>query len=130
MELQDAARERSDATVAYAQQAQRLGFREPRAHEVDGVADEAVEAKFITGQDPVIVTTDHERLPAVPVAEAVKLNELKDRAQGRSPGHRMPAPVKQRVGADGTLHGLRAVQNSSEKADAPLRDAVPQSKVF
>lgn len=44
-------------------------------------ATTAAEAKFITPQDPVIETADGGRLPAVPLSEATKLNELKEKAE-------------------------------------------------
>ena len=43
----------------------------------------AVQARFITPQDPVIETADGGRLPAIPLAEAHKLNALKDEAEGK-----------------------------------------------
>ncbi|MCV5163723.1 hypothetical protein OFB65_25575, partial [Escherichia coli] len=40
-----------------------------------------VEAIFVAPQDAVIVTSDGNRLPAVPVTEAYKLNVLRDEAE-------------------------------------------------
>ena len=44
-------------------------------------ATTAVEAKVITPQDPIIETANGGRLPAVPLPEAIKLNELKEKAE-------------------------------------------------
>ncbi|KAI0020160.1 alpha/beta-hydrolase [Xylariomycetidae sp. FL0641] len=45
----------------------------------------AVEARFVTPQDPVIVTAGGSRLPGVPLQEAHKLNLLKEELNGESP---------------------------------------------
>jgi pimeloyl-ACP methyl ester carboxylesterase len=60
----------------YSQQAQKLSHHSPDDGPVSGSV--AVEARFVTPQDPVIVTADGNRLPAVPLAEAHKLNLLKE----------------------------------------------------
>ncbi|KAL3418620.1 sterol esterase [Phlyctema vagabunda] len=46
----------------------------------------AVRAEYITTQDPVIVTADGGRLPTIPLAEAQKLNTLKEEKEGHSDG--------------------------------------------
>ncbi|PTB61500.1 hypothetical protein BBK36DRAFT_1163941 [Trichoderma citrinoviride] len=43
----------------------------------------AVQADFITPRDPVIVTSDGNRLPGVPLEEAHKLNVLREELQGQ-----------------------------------------------
>ncbi|KAL6871902.1 Alpha/Beta hydrolase protein [Trichoderma novae-zelandiae] len=43
----------------------------------------AVQAEFVTPQDPVIVTSDGNRLPGVPLEEAHKLNVLREELQGQ-----------------------------------------------
>ena len=61
----------------YASQAERLSYL-PRNDNSDHPGrDMAVEAKFITAQDPVLETAGGGRLPVVSVAEAEKLNKLK-----------------------------------------------------
>ena len=52
-------------------------------HHHDHANSPAVEAEFVTPQDPVIVTASGGRLPTVPVEKAQKLNKLKDEAEGR-----------------------------------------------
>ena len=66
-----------DQTAAeFSQLAARLGRHDPNADEPENVP--AATARFITPQDPVIVTSDGNRLPGVPLEEACRLNSLKD----------------------------------------------------
>ncbi|KAK3341413.1 Alpha/Beta hydrolase protein [Lasiosphaeria hispida] len=63
------------SAVEFAQQAEKLSHH----HVQDGATDAvAVEARFVTPHDPVVVTSDGSRLPAVPLDEAHKLNALKE----------------------------------------------------
>ncbi|PKK53558.1 hypothetical protein CI102_2040 [Trichoderma harzianum] len=50
----------------------------------DDSAAIAVQADFVTPQDPVIVTLDGNRLPGVPLDEAHKLNVLREDLQGQT----------------------------------------------
>ncbi|KAJ4858413.1 alpha/beta-hydrolase lipase region domain-containing protein [Trichoderma breve] len=50
----------------------------------DDSAAIAVQADFVTPQDPVIVTSDGNRLPGVPLDEAHKLNVLREDLQGQT----------------------------------------------
>jgi pimeloyl-ACP methyl ester carboxylesterase len=61
----------------YAHQAEKLSHLAP---DPDGsnTGAAAVRAEWITPQDPIIVTADGGRLPTVPLAEAAKLNELRE----------------------------------------------------
>ncbi|KAK5716235.1 hypothetical protein LTR17_016498 [Elasticomyces elasticus] len=118
----------------YTQQAEKLGHLS--SQEDDGSVDtgRAIEAKFVTPLDPVIVTANGGRLPAVPVDEAAKLNRLKDDLDGLETPRSPPrGPV--RVGRDGTAHGARLsspkarqISNSSESPEASLSEAVPASR--
>ncbi|KAK0731468.1 Alpha/Beta hydrolase protein [Lasiosphaeris hirsuta] len=63
------------SAVEFAQQAEKLSHH----HTQDGTTDPiAVEAHFVTPHDPVVITSDGNRLPAVPLDEAHKLNALKE----------------------------------------------------
>lgn len=64
--------------VEYAQQSEKLSHHHLQAGSTDGVA---VEAQFVTPHDPVVITSDGERLPAVPLEEARRLNALKEEAE-------------------------------------------------
>jgi pimeloyl-ACP methyl ester carboxylesterase len=117
--------------VEFAEQAKKLGHRMP--HQLDGSKGElATEAKFITAQDPIIETENGGRLPAVPLAEALKLNRLKDELEGRDPNDHQPTKYGTREGLDGTIHGVQPPddleQQQSSKADAPLGRAIPPTK--
>lgn len=69
----------ASTAVEFAKQAEKLSHQ--RSADEDVAEDVAVEAKFITPYDPVIVTDEGHRLPGVPVEEAHKLNLLKDSLQ-------------------------------------------------
>lgn len=64
-----------------ARHAEKLSLLPPGSDNEIFRATTAVEAKFITPQDPIIETADGGRLPAVPLPEAIKLNELKEKAE-------------------------------------------------
>lgn len=66
--------------VEFAHQAEKLSLQTTQNNEYpDSVA---VEAQFITPQDPVILTADGGRLPTVPLEQAHKLNILKEELDG------------------------------------------------
>ncbi|KAI5294342.1 hypothetical protein KEM56_005869, partial [Ascosphaera pollenicola] len=67
-----------EAVVEFIHQSEKLSFQPPDSPDNKGVA---VEAVFVAPQDAVIVTSDGNRLPAVPVTEAYKLNVLRDEAE-------------------------------------------------
>jgi hypothetical protein len=68
------------AAIKYAHQAEKLSYVAPDK-DPDG-SGTAIHAHFITPQDPIIVTSDGSRLPGVPLAEADKLNALKEEIDG------------------------------------------------
>lgn len=61
--------------VEFAKQAEKLSHQKPEEGEA---AEVAVHAQFVTKHDPVIVTSEGNRLPTVPLEEAYKLNILKE----------------------------------------------------
>ncbi|KAK7755256.1 hypothetical protein SLS62_002761 [Diatrype stigma] len=66
----------AQAAIEYAQQSEKLSHQAVQNQEhPDAVA---VEARFVTPHDPIIVTADGSRLPGVPLEEAHKLNVLKE----------------------------------------------------
>ncbi|GAB1310329.1 hypothetical protein MFIFM68171_00539 [Madurella fahalii] len=70
------------SAVEFAKQAEKLSHH----HLADGEGnDVAVEARFVTPHDPVVVTSDGNRLPPVPSQEAHKLNILREELEGHSP---------------------------------------------
>lgn len=64
------------AAIKYARQAEKLSYESP--HDSDNDGSVAVKAEYITPQDAIVVTADGGRLPSVPIAEANKLNTLKE----------------------------------------------------
>ncbi|CEI68508.1 hypothetical protein FVEN_g5341 [Fusarium venenatum] len=67
----------AETAVQFSHQAEKLSHQDPT--ERSGVA---VEAQFVTPHDPVIVTSDGNRLPGVPLQEAHKLNALREELEG------------------------------------------------
>lgn len=76
-------RQQASKAIEFAKQAEKLSLLPHEEENKTASASTAVEAKFITPLDPVIETQDGGRLPAVPLAEALKLNKLKDELEGR-----------------------------------------------
>ncbi|KAH8878662.1 alpha/beta-hydrolase [Thozetella sp. PMI_491] len=70
--------------VEFAQQSEKLSHQKPQEGE-KAPGDIALEARFITPQDPVIVTAEGKRLPAVPLEEAHKLNLLREELETNEP---------------------------------------------
>ncbi|RTE71430.1 hypothetical protein BHE90_014158 [Fusarium euwallaceae] len=68
----------AETAVQFSQQAEKLSHQHPTGQD----PSVAVEAQFVTPQDPVIVTSDGQRLPGVPLQEAHKLNVLREELQG------------------------------------------------
>lgn len=119
--------------IEYTHQAQKLAQFSP-AQEDDGTGStQAIEAKFVTPFDAVIVTANG-RLPAVPVEEATKLNRLKGELDGKEFS---PPRSAVRAGKDGSAYGARLQsppaaerekEGDDESAERPLSEAVPASR--
>lgn len=123
---------KANSTIEFAQQAQHLAqFKPEQENDLTG-STQAVEAKFITAQDPVIETADGGRLPAVPLEEALKLNRLKDEVEGQTPDENIPMKVGTREGKGGTIHGVwlsdKPEQQQSTEPEAPLPTSVPPAR--
>ncbi|CAK7219326.1 hypothetical protein SBRCBS47491_003809 [Sporothrix bragantina] len=74
----------AETAIEFARHSEKLSLQKPEAEPPGQEPDLAVEARFVTPQDPVIVTTRGNRLPPVPLSEAHKLNILKDELRGSS----------------------------------------------
>lgn len=123
--------EKQDHAIEYAHQAQKLAQLTPDQEDETTGSTQAAEAKFVTPLDPVIETVDGQRLPAIPIGEATKLNKLKDEIEDREPQD--PPQSAVREGKDGTAHGAftsgpKASTRQQEKPDAPLGEAIPPSR--
>jgi pimeloyl-ACP methyl ester carboxylesterase len=103
-----------EAAIEYARQAEKLSHIAPGEQPGPGTA---VEAHFITPQDPIIKTKNGSRLPGVPVAEATKLNQLKENLLN---------------GLEDPVHIEEVDESSPERpqksADGSLRRTMPPSK--
>ena len=62
----DKAKSKTKAAIDFTHQAEKLAYLAPDQENDATGSTQAVEAKFITAQDPVIVTADGGRLPQCP----------------------------------------------------------------
>lgn len=123
--------EKAEYAVKFARHAERLGFERTEDRDEKGQpihSSAAIEANFITPQDPIVLTADGSRSPAIPVEEALELNRLRDLLDGRDPGARSPAPEAIRVSKDGTYHGRGKRAISNAETDVSLDESLPPSK--
>ena len=93
-------RKLAETAVQFSQQAEKLSHQNPTDN--SGVA---IEAQFVTPHDPVIVTSDGNRLPGVPLQEAHKLNVLREELEGK------PESVEIKEG-DETKEKISNVENA------------------
>ncbi|KAM0819604.1 hypothetical protein AB5N19_05420 [Seiridium cardinale] len=102
----------AQAAIEFTQQAEKLSHRTTQNNEHPESI--AIEAQFITPHDPVIVTAEGNRLPAVPLEEAWKLNVLKEDLQQHGP-----------AGATGEGASL-SPKLSTDNHDAAVKAAVDE----
>lgn len=116
----------------FAQQAEKLSHQRL----VDGDGHLAVEARFVTPQDPVLVQDDGSRLPPVPLEEAHKLNVLRGEVIERagSVTKAIEGSRETRAGGDKTSepHGEKTTaqtigQRSHRSTSGSLRRSQPPS---
>ncbi|KAF2724456.1 alpha/beta-hydrolase [Polychaeton citri CBS 116435] len=125
--------------IEFTQQAERLAQFTPSQENSETGNTQAVSAHYVTAHDAVIETANGGRLPAVPLDEAVKLNQLRDELEGREP-QSPPEPPTIREALDGSLHGIRPrdlekrsqknlaqEEAQSEAPGAPLSSSLPPS---
>lgn len=124
---------RSESSAEYARQSEKLSLASTDAASESTSGSTAVEAKFITPLDSVIQTADGNRLPAVPVDEAHKINSLKHQAEMSDSGERvveeLPAPTRNN-GGDQLAVGEHAEArvHSNERASKMGAAAIPPSR--
>ncbi|USP76950.1 hypothetical protein yc1106_04224 [Curvularia clavata] len=122
----DDKKSKTQAAVEFAQQAERLGQYTPEQEDETTGSTQAIEAHFVTPQDPVIETAGGHRLPAVPLEEATKLNELRNIIEDGHSTQQPPLSPRLREAKDGTVHGVlpKEVELEGEgKSDVPLGDS-------
>jgi pimeloyl-ACP methyl ester carboxylesterase len=114
------------SAIKYTHQAEKLSYVAPEK-DPDG-SGTAIHAHYITPQDPIIVMSDGGRLPGVPLAEAEKLNTLKEATEGE------PADVIEDASlVDKSRDGSRpeAPKNGAtiqKSGEGSLRKAMPPSR--
>lgn len=120
---------RTSTAIQYTHQSEKLSLQAHNAKDGRSNGGMAVEARFITPQDPVIETDNGARLPAVPLKEALELNRLRDQIDGHSSEsgrqRRDPARLKYEESVEESSH---AESSLSTRPDASLRDAMPPSR--
>ena len=125
----ESAERKTSTAIQFAQQSEKLSLQEHAAKDEQGNGVMAVEARFITPQDPVIQTENGARLPAVPLSEALELNRLRDQVDGQSSEsgrqRRDPARLKHEEAVE---ESSLAESTQSTRPDASLRDAIPPSR--
>ena len=114
----DDASSKAKAALQYAKHAEKLSLVPNDAPIENREPTAAVQAKFITPQDPVIETSDGGRLPTVPLAEAVELNRLQQEAQSPGSTKGRQATFTDQNDEVTSLDGHRS--QYSEQPDAPL----------
>ena len=117
--------------IKFARQAEKLSLERHDVLKAGSNDSTAVEARFITPQDPVIETADGGRLPAVPLHEAMELNKLRDQVEGRGEGSTAARSEPGKSGGEVSLDCSSAQDlalQQSMKPGATLRSAIPQSK--
>ncbi|KAI9838588.1 MAG: hypothetical protein M1819_004900 [Sarea resinae] len=135
------AQDKARAAIEFTHQAQRLAALTPNQENESTGSTSAIEADFVTPQDPVVITANGGRLPAVPFDEAQKLNVLRDqigkdadaRSSGRAAHRYDPRAGKtdefRRRSDNTSLNSGNAVASRpSSEPEAPLREAVPPSR--
>lgn len=70
--------EQADTAANFTQQAEKLSKDQSGNND----SNVAIQAQFVTPNDPVIITSDGNRLPGVPLQEAHKLNALREEMEG------------------------------------------------
>lgn len=120
----------STDSIACARQAEKLSLQPHNAQDEPPGNTTAVEARFITPQDAVIQTAGGERLPAVPLREALELNKLRDKLDGTSPRH--TRHLEHGIsGHEESLDGDSIPDQSSQQSTRPearFRTAHPPSR--
>ncbi|KAF2636345.1 alpha/beta-hydrolase [Massarina eburnea CBS 473.64] len=127
---QEKTKPKTKAALDFSQQAQRLGQYSPDQEDDATGSTQAIEAKFITPQDAVIETADGGRLPAVPIEEAKKLNELRDEVDEEHRSEEVPKQTNMRESKDGSVHGahLGEERGGEGQTDTPLMSQTPPSR--
>ncbi len=114
------------AAIKYAHQAEKLSYVTP-AKDPDR-SGTATHAQFITPQDPVIVTSDGNRLPGVPLAEAANLNALKEEIGGEPGDVIEDASTVEKSETEPRPDSPKNGSTMQKSGEGSLRRAMPPSR--
>jgi pimeloyl-ACP methyl ester carboxylesterase len=119
------------SAIKYAHQAAKLSHL-PQDAEGTNDGATAVDAEWITPQDPVVITADGGRLPGVPLAEARKLDQLKDEVDvglGKGVGEVFDEKGEGAGGSASPANGSSEVKGSIQRSgEGSLTKAMPPSR--
>ena len=134
-------RDKANTAIDFAHKAEQLSLVHPQSQHAENAPTKttAVEAKFITESDPVIELASGDRLPAVPLTEAQRLNELKDELEGNDSrkddtaagGLRQETQKEKAAAQRATFDKDQPTSLSSRrtgKEGVPLRESNPPSR--
>src|ERR1700734_1264602 len=82
----------------------------------------------ITPQDPIIMTSDGGRLPGVPLAEAAKLNALKEEIDGEPADVIEDASTVEKSGYESRPDSPKNGSTMQKSGEGSLRRAMPPSR--
>ena len=136
---------KTESAIRFARQAEQLSLLPRNGGDEDFEGTTAVKAQFITPQDPVIETANGGRLPAVPLAEAHKLNALKDEVEGKDSSRNRAAsvrlgqqnpvidakngePVLKNKALKGIFRSKGGEKVATEEGETSLRTQIPPSR--
>jgi len=109
------------AAIKYARQAEKLSLNQS---DKDGSGEGiAVEAQYITPNDPIIITGDGNRLPGVPLAEAQMLNSLKEDLKGAADDD-----IEETQSGKSSRSGSQNGKSIQKSGEGSLRKAMPPSR--
>lgn len=119
--------------IGFAHQAEKLAQYTPDQEQSHATGStQAVKAKVITAQDPVLIAANGKRLPTVPLHEALELNRQKDQLEGGNFPGALPVTFGVREAKDGTIHGIPPpkIPNKQQSSitDAPLPKAATPAR--
>lgn len=119
------------AALEFTKQAQKLSLHPSNPDDDAAESGTAVEARFVTPQDPVIETADGSRLPPVPLQEALRLNQLKDKVEGRNSDPQKPGHQPGKTGHEEAIDAhstMDDISTPSASPEATFRTSVPPSR--
>ena len=123
------AERQTSTAIQYTHQAEKLSLQAQHGTLEESKGAMAIQARFITPQDPVIELENGARLPAVPLKEALELNKLRDQVQGQSSESRRQQPDPARLRHEESVKRSSPAESmQSTRPDASLRNAIPPSR--